>query len=90
MSCGPSGRDDAANLVTALRGDNEQDTVERHTNDLHPILAVLEASIHFLEPVRILERYEGIEKVDAMPSAIFGSLRGIPLVLHCSKTTDYP
>src|SRR6185295_13211728 len=81
---GPPGRDDAARPVTAQGRDHEQDVAGRHTDDPYPFFLVL-TSVDLLEPVRVLDRCDGIHKVDAVLAAILRSLCGIPLVLHLKK-----
>jgi hypothetical protein len=67
--------------------DHEEDSVDRHADDPDPLFTVLEAGVDLLEPVRILNRRDGISKVDAVPVAILSSLGGIPLLLHPER--DY-
>jgi hypothetical protein len=82
MSCGPPGGDDAARPFTVQSRDDKKDIADRHTDDPHPFFPVLKPGVDLLEPVRVLNRCDGIQKVDAVPAAILGSLRGIPLVIH--------
>jgi hypothetical protein len=82
MSCSPPGGDDAARAVTAQSRDDEQDIASRHTDDPYPFFSVLKTSVDLFEPVRVLNRCDGVHEVDAVPASILGSLRGIPLVIH--------
>src|SRR5829696_3245451 len=72
ISRGPPGRDDAARLVIAQGRDDEQDSADRDTDDPYPLFPVLKTAVDLLEPVRVLNRCDGIRKIDAVPPAILG------------------
>src|SRR5436305_4305152 len=89
MSRGPPGGDDAAGVVAAGGRDDEQDVVDCHADDPRPFLAVLEAVVDLLEPVRIFDGSNGVSEIDAVSSAILDGLRGVPLVVHRPDATGY-
>jgi hypothetical protein len=80
MSRGPPGGDDPARPVIALGRDDKQKTAHRHADDPYPLLPVFPPRIDLLEPVRVLDRCDGIEKIDAVLAAIRGCLRGISFI----------
>jgi hypothetical protein len=73
MSRCPPGRDDAARPLGTEGRDHEEDSADRHADDSDPFFTVLEAGVDLLEPVLILNRGDGIRKVDAVPAAILGT-----------------
>jgi hypothetical protein len=50
--------------------------------DPYPFLPILSARVDLLESVRVLQRGDGIRKINAVSAAILGGLRSIPLVIH--------
>jgi len=53
-----------------------------HSDDLKPLLGVLEPRISFFQTVRIFEGSNRIREVDAVLAMVVGGFAVVPFVLH--------
>jgi len=70
MSCGPSGGNDAAEILVAHGGDDEQSASGRHADGVYPLLTIGETVVDILDPDRIEQRADRVEKIDPSSQGI--------------------
>src|SRR5580693_9388485 len=66
MSCGPSGGNDAAEILVAHGRDDEQNVSGRHADGVYPLLTIGETVVDILDPDRIEQRADRVEEIDPM------------------------
>jgi hypothetical protein len=89
MSCGLSGRNYSATVVTTQRDDYEQNASASHSDDLNSLLAIREPRVDLLQAVRIFEGSNRIRKIHAMLAKVLCGFAIVPFVLHMGYSTEY-
>src|SRR5216683_6957278 len=75
-------RNDVTKVFITHRHDDEENAPLGHPYHLKSLLAISEARIDILKPIRIFECADGIAEVDAVITKIRGCLAVVPFVLH--------
>jgi hypothetical protein len=70
MSCGFPGRYDPIGVFITQSGDDEEHPAVTHSNDESAFLVIDESDVDLFQTSRILERYDGFPKIDAVLAKI--------------------